>query len=429
MYTLIRDGLAGAGETEQPASRRHGFWPRVSRTVLLLGLTSLFTDISSEMVSSILPLYFVLHLRFSPLSFGVIDGLYQGSAALVRLAGGFVADRWRRHKEVAVAGYGLSALCKLGLLAAGGTWTAIAAVIMLDRTGKGVRTAPRDALISLNSPRQSLGTAFGVHRALDTVGALLGPLIAFGLLTQAPGAFDAVFVVSFCAALIGLGILILFVENRTAEPAETSRQAASLRAVAGLLTARRFFTLALVGGALSLATISDGFLYLMLQRRLDFGVGFFPLLYVATALVYFVFAVPAGRLADRIGRGRVFVGGYALLLGVYVALLRPSIGYTEVFGYVLLFGAFYAATDGVLMAIASAMLPEELRTSGLALLTTITNLARLFGSILFGALWTWRGPETAVFILLTGLLIAIAAAAATLARAEDRTIYEQTTTP
>jgi hypothetical protein len=140
--------------------------PRVSPIVWYLGATSFFTDVSSEMVSSILPIYLVLHLHLSPLAFGTIDGLYQGFAAFARLAGGFLADRWRNHKNVASFGYGLSAACKLGLLAAGNAWGLLAATIALDRTGKGIRTAPRDALISYSSERKTLASSFGVHRAL-----------------------------------------------------------------------------------------------------------------------------------------------------------------------------------------------------------------------------------------------------------------------
>jgi sugar phosphate permease len=191
---------------------RRSLIPSVPRTVLALGLTSLFTDVSAEMVSTILPLYFIVYLGLSPIEFGLVDGLYQGAGALVRVASGFAADRMRRAKEVAFIGYAISALCKLGLLAAGGS-AAMTAVVIADRTGKGMRTAPRDALISLGVPREQLATTFGVHRALDSFGAMLGPLIAFGLLTLVPGAFDAVFVVSFCFALIGLGVLGLFVEQ------------------------------------------------------------------------------------------------------------------------------------------------------------------------------------------------------------------------
>jgi MFS family permease len=393
----------------------------VSRTVVLLGLTSLFTDISAEMVSTILPLYLFFDLHLSPALFGVIDGLYLGAAALVRLISGVWADRSRRHKQVAVVGYALSAVSRLGLLLVGGAWTLIAGVVLVDRLGKGVRTAPRDALISLSSPQAELATAFGVHRALDTVGAMIGPVIAFVLLTLSPGSYDAVFVVSLCTALIGLGIITLFVENRPVPlGAPADQPPFSLRAAAGLIRAPRFGPLLAVGTALSLATMSDGFLYLTLQRRLDLDLGLFPLLFVATAFVYMLLAIPVGRLADRVGRGRVFVGGYALLVLVYALLLLPWLGTAEVAVVLLLLGAYYAATDGVLMALASAAVPGELRASGLALLTSATNVGRLLASVLFGALWTWQGLELAVGVFIAGLGLAIVGTVAVLATRTGR---------
>lgn len=420
MYQIENAGQIIRARGRQAGSRLG--WPRASRTVLMLGLTSLFTDVSAEMVSTILPLYLVFGLGLTPLAFGVIDGLYLGAAALVRVIAGVWADRTRRLKEVAMAGYALSAVSRVGLLVVGSVWTALVAVILIDRLGKGIRTAPRDAMISFSSPKEELATAFGVHRALDTAGAMLGPLLAFGLLALAPGAYDAVFVVSLCAALIGLGILTLFVENQPLprDAAGEERLAVTLRDAAQLVHAPGFGRLLIIGAALSLATMSDGFLYLTLQRRLDFNIGFFPLLYVATALIYMLLAVPAGRLADRIGRGRVFVVGYVLLLLVYAALLLPWEGTAQVAVYLGLLGAYYAATDGVLMALASAVLPEALRTSGLALLTTATSLARLVASILFGLLWTWWGVEIAVAAFAVGLVVAMLLTIIALIKGKDR---------
>jgi MFS family permease len=389
---------------------------RVARNVVLLGLTSLFTDISSEMVATILPLYLVYRLGFTPLQFGVVDGLQQGSAALVRIAGGFVADRTRRHKEVAGVGYGLSALSRLGLLAAQSV-SALGAVVFVDRTGKGIRTAPRDALISLSSERDQLATAFGVHRALDTAGAMLGPLIGFALLSLAPGDFDAVFVVSFASALIGFAILALFVENRPVRVSADSP--VSLAAAVRLLGSRRFRTLVAIAGALGLVTVSDGFLFIALQRRVDFDERFLPLLFVGTALAYMLLAIPVGRVADRFGRGRTFVFGYVPLLAAYGLLLLPSGGAVEVPLYLALLGLYYAATDGVLMALASRTLPPALRGSGLALVVTSTSLGRLLASILFGTIWTWYDVETALTVYALGLGLAMILAAAGLRRAPE----------
>ncbi len=379
---------------------------RLNRTVLLLGLTSLLTDISSEMVTVVLPLYLVLSLNFSPLSFGILDGLQMGGSALVRLVFGYFADRFRRPKEVACLGYALSALAKLALLF-GTSWTAIAGFIVTDRIGKGIRTAPRDAMISLSSSKDELATAFGIHRAMDTAGAMLGPLIAFGILIVAPAAFDAVFVVSLCFALLGVGVIGLFVRHEPNADGASGAKPVNLGQAFGLLRTPGLGLVMMAGAALAVTTISDGFIYLALQQRLDFALGYFPLLFVGTALAYMILAVPAGRLADRIGRPVVFIGGYGILLAAYAVLLLPMTGAFQIALCVALIGGYYAATDGVLAAMASALLPAELRSTGLALLSTVTSIARLVSSILFGLLWTWQGMDIAAGIFMAGLGAAI----------------------
>lgn len=358
---------------------------RIAANVLALGAVSLLTDISSEMVTAILPLYLVLGLGFSPLQFGVLDGIYTGVTALVRVAGGHAADRWQRRKLVAGLGYGISALGKLGLLAAGTSAGAMGLVLAGDRTGKGLRTAPRDALITLSSEPSALGRAFGVHRAMDTVGAFLGPLAAFCLLWTLPARYDAVFVVSFCFAAVGFLVLVLFVrDHRDVLP----RVAVSLRSAFGLLRSRPFRRVCLVACGLGLLTLGDGFVYLLLQKKLNVEVAYIALLPLGTAGVYLLAAVPIGALADRVGRWRIFLAGHLALLGAYLLFVGAS-GIPLLAGVLLLHGLFYACTDGVLMAVAGPLVPEELRTSGLALLQTGQVLARACSSVLFGALWTW----------------------------------------
>jgi MFS family permease len=379
---------------------------RVGGTVLLLGTCSLLTDVSSEMVSAILPLYLVATLGFSPLQYGVVDGLYQGAGALVRLAAGFLGDRLGKHKTMASLGYGLSAVCKLGLALIGGAWAGLSAIILLDRTGKGMRTAPRDAMISLTAPKRDLGLAFGVHRAMDTAGAMIGPLVAFALLAAAPDAYRSLFLISFFVAILGLGVITLLVrEPRMRERAPAEKP--DLKAAAKLLQGREFRALTVAGAALGLATASDGFIYLTLKDQVDFDNALFPLLATGTAVLYMLLAAPLGRLADKAGRGRVLIGGYVLLLAVYCILMAPSAGAVSLIAVLALLGTYYAATDGVLMAMGSVHLPESLRGSGLALLGTATSITRLFASVIFGAVWTWLGLQAAIGLFAAGLVVAM----------------------
>ncbi|MFG2888808.1 MFS transporter [Streptomyces sp. NPDC048248] len=393
---------------------------RVGGPVLALGAVSLVTDISSEMVTAVLPLYFVLQLGLSPLQFGFLDGLYNGVTALVRLLGGHAADRGGRHKLVAGSGYALSALSRLGLLLAGGGTVGIGASLAADRIGKGVRTAPRDALISLSAPPDALGRAFGVHRAMDTTGALLGPLAAFALLWLTADAYDAVFVVSFCVGLLGVLLLIAFVPGRAAlpvhqpvppAPGQRVRLLAPLRDPAF----RRVFTAAALLGS---ATIGDAFLYLLLQRRLDFAVSWFPLLPLGAAAVYLLLAVPAGRLGDRIGRRVPFLCGHAALLTGYLLLATTGAGPVLLVGVLVLLGVFYAATDGVLMALAGPVLPAARRASGMALLQTGQALCRLLAAAGFGAAWTLWDARPALIAAIVALASALTAAVVLLPRTE-----------
>jgi MFS family permease len=413
VFSRARPPLPSEGDA---AVRRNGHVrtkPRISPVVWGLGLTSFFTDISSEMVSSVLPIYLVAYLHLSPVAFGAIDGLYQGFAAFARLGGGFLGDRWARHKTVAAFGYGLSAVCKLGMLAAGNTWTLLASTIALERTGKGIRTAPRDALISLSTDREHLAAAFGVHRSLDAAGAVLGPLVAFAIFWFLPGAFDVLFVVSFCVAVLGLGTIALFVRAPSGSPAGT-QPPVSLNAAARLLREPVFRRLLMTGAILSLTTVSDSFVFLTLQRQLDFTTTYFPLLYVGVAAFNSVLAVPVGRIADRRGRRGVFLAGHLVLFLAYLALLAPFGGLGRLVLTLCLLGIYYSATDGVLTAMASAVLPSRICGSGLALLATVTNGGRLLGSLLFGALWQWTGLSWSLVVFSGALATAIAVAAMTM---------------
>ncbi|MEU9253454.1 MFS transporter [Streptomyces sp. NPDC048270] len=511
MYLADRSAPAGA---RSAPDRGPGRSPAVAPAVLALGTVSLITDISSEMVTAVLPLYLIAGLGLSPLGFGALDGVYNGVSALVQLTGGHLADRVRNHKLIAGLGYGLSALCKPLLLFAHSLGP-IGAVLALERTGKGLRTAPRDALISLSTPAGSQGRAFGVHRAMDTTGALLGPLAAFLILSAAVDGYDAVFGVSACVAALGVVVLILFVPGPGAAPAPDRPGAApapdrpgaasdapgraraagpaagpsgsvhpadqshagsarpadpvdaadaadpadpadgadgadgagSARARAGrplgsastapagagvgggatdagpgprpvgvrealaLLRLPRLRALAGCAALLGLTTVSDAFVYLLLQRRSGIAEQWLPLLPLGTAAVFLLLAVPAGVLADRIGRRGVFLAGHALLLAAYGLLLWAPALPALPFLVLALHGMFYAATDGVLPAAVGATVPRELRATGLALVGTGQALARFGCSLAFGAAWTLWGTGPALAAAAAGLLCGAAVAA------------------
>ncbi|TQJ49540.1 sugar phosphate permease [Phycicoccus sp. SLBN-51] len=433
MYMTDRPRADAAAAADGASVRRKGFRGRatggvrsrvgtpVGSTVVLLGLVSLLTDVSSEAVSAVLPLYLTAVLGLSPLAYGFVDGLYQGVSAVVRILGGWLSDRADRPKWVAFAGYALSAVTKVALLAAQGLG-AVTAVITVDRLGKGLRTAPRDALIAASTPAATLGRAFGVHRALDTTGAAIGPLLAFAILWLVPGDYSAVFVASLAAAVMGLALLLLLVpdlrprRDRTTTAANASSGAAAARTAPAaaptppslrLLRHARFGRLMLAAAVLGVLTISDGFLYLSLARRDDLAATWFPLLFVGTNVAYLALAVPLGRLSDRWGRARVLVGGHVLLVGAYLCAAGPVGGLPATLACLFLLGAFYAATDGVLAALTSTLVPPEVRASGIATTQTVVAAARFASSVGFGSLWLWLGRGPAVYAVAAALVVAV----------------------
>ncbi|MCP2269526.1 Major Facilitator Superfamily protein [Actinokineospora diospyrosa] len=350
-------------------------------TVLALGVVSLLTDISAEMVTAFLPMYLVYGLGAGYLQLGVVDGLYTGATALLRLAGGHFADRTGRPKAVALVGYGLSAVTKLGFPAAGATLPLIGGLVALDRAGKGIRTGPRDAMITLASPPALLGRAFGVHRTLDTIGALLGPVVAFALIAAAaPG---SVFVVSFAFAVAGVIVLAVWVRD----PGERVERA---KVDFRVLLRPEYRRVTVVATVLGFATVSDAFLLLAAQQRTGVDPKWLPLLPVGIAVTFLACALPVGRFADRVGRWRVFLGGHLVLLAVYALLLIGG-NWLVLIAALGLHGLFYAATDGVLMACVGPLLPAGQTASGLAVVQTAQALARTCAAVLFGVLAGFGG--------------------------------------
>ncbi|HSO16707.1 MAG TPA: MFS transporter [Arthrobacter sp.] len=405
---------------------------RLSPVIIWLGVVSMLTDVSSESVSAILPLYITGFLGLSMIAFGFLDGINQGASAIVRMAAGYASDRIGRPKGVAVAGYGLSMVARIGLLFASGFW-ALTAVVTADRIGKGIRTAPRDALIAVSAQPDYVARHFGVHRMLDNIGAASGPLLAFLILMLIPNGYGTVFVVSLAFAAIGVAVLTLLVPNlrtrRTGGPGldsvgrdsagpdsagpENGGTDSKTRPAWGfrwrLLREPGLGRLLVAAGILGLLTVGDGFIYLVLQDRDSFAVQWFPLLYVGTNVVFLILAIPLGRLADRWGKARVFILGHVALLACYLLAAAPLGGFGPTVACLVLLGAFYAATDGVLSALASQLSPPDKLATGLGAAQTVVALSRMTASVGFGVLWFALGPAVAMVVVGTCLAAGVIA--------------------
>jgi MFS family permease len=385
-------------------------WYRLGSSVLLLGATSLLTDISSEMIITILPAYLLLGLRLAPFQVGLIDGLYQSASVLVRFASGLAVDRFRTPKWIATAGYALGAFSRIGLLAFGAIgFGPVAAMVTLDRIGKGIRTSPRDAMIAASVEPAHLGAAFGVHRAMDTVGAMLGPLLAFAILSITRQSYQTVFIVSLCFAVLGVATLALFVPGDLGGGAAAKKL--SLRAVLTELRNPRYRTALAGASLLAIFTLSEGLIFLNLQRKLDLPPAVIPLLFVGSALVNIALSVPLGVLSDRVGRARVFAVGHIGLAATYLLLLAPRVlpdapasVWLEAGLVIALLGAFYAASDGVISAQVSALVDPGARGTAIALLATGLGFGHLIASAAFGALWSWLGPQAALGLFALGIV-------------------------
>lgn len=407
MYISLTNSPAPADDKNRdtlPGKRTPRGIRTASSTVITLGIVSMLTDISSESVSAILPLYITGFLGLSTIAFGVLDGLYQGTSAVVRIAGGYASDRLDQPKWVAFVGYSLAAIARVGLL----FWTgfaALSAVITADRIGKGIRTAPRDALITATSDPARLAAAFGVHRMLDNIGAAIGPFLAFVILLVVPDGFHVVFVASLAFATIGVAILGFVVPNVRSR--RRARDEARVRMPWRTIVRGPMRRLLAAAGILGLVTIGDGFVYLVLQARSDFAAMWFPLLYVGTNVAFLAFAVPLGRLADRIGRARVFVWGHAALLAAYIVAVLPMADAVATVLCLVFLGGFYAATDGVLSALTSQLTPAESRATAIASAQTVVAVARFVSAAGFGILWFALGRDLAMLVVAIVLAVAL----------------------
>ncbi len=432
MYLAERRAIAPAAEGSPPepsTGATGGIRRRAPLALLALGLTSFFTDISSEMVAAALPLYLAGELGFTVAQVGVFDGFQKAASIAVRLLGGRLVDRSRRPKAVAVVGYGLSMLTRWVLVVSATIWPILLAT-GADRLGKGLRTPARDTLISRNTGTLGTASAFGVHRALDTAGALLGPLLVFAFLAVAPRQFATLWLLSALAAMAGLVWLVTFVpsdrpaqapampdteaERTEAErtqpvPADAATASPPLRALWTDRRSRRLLTLATV---LGLGTVGDPVLFIALETTGAVSLASLPLLFAGSALVFVVLAVPIGRLADRVGAWRMYVLGHLPLLVIYAALAvaRPAGGAAFAALVVGALGLYYAATDGVGVAAVVARIDDGLRGRAIAVFSSAVLLGRLIASAIFGLLWSAGGALPATAVAAGSVLIGLYAA-------------------
>jgi len=354
--------------------------------VIILGLTSFLTDVSSEMIYPLLPLYLTTRLGVSPSIVGLIEGIAESLASILKVFSGYISDRVQRRKALAILGYSSSAVGKF-LLYLSASWIWVLGGRVIDRFGKGVRTAPRDALIADSTPPERRGRAYGLHRALDTAGAAVGVILAYYFLTAYKGDYTAVFLYSLIPAILGVAILSLARERRIVK-AVASEHNLSFSWSALPTRLKAFLIVVLL---FALGNSSNQFLLL---RAKD--VGFAPhmvlLLYLAYNIVYALFSYPAGRLSDRIGRKTLLVLGYLFYGLVYLgfALVQSQ---AHVWPLFAAYGLYIAFTEGVEKALVADIAPLELRATLIGLHATFVGIGLLPASFLAGVLWDVLGAS------------------------------------
>lgn len=402
-------GLTQAPPSEGRSDSRPSLLRKLPRNVWAVTTTSLLTDASTETITGLLPFYLAQTLGASPAAIGLVEGVADATASLVKLASGWLSDRWRRRKPLAVFGYGLSTGAKALLLAAG-TWPAVLAARFLERGGKGIRTAPRDALLADSVTAETRGLSFGLHRAGDTAGAVIGLSLALGvvLVLGSAGAplslptFQTAVVVSLIPAT--LAVLVLWAFAREIRPSESSAEAGPV-SIQSILTDRRFRWFLAAVTLFALGNSSDAFL-LLRTGTLGFTIPQSLALLIALNVVHALLAAPLGALSDRIGRRPVLLGGWGLYAVVYLGLAAaraPWQVWVVIFGY----GAYYAATEGVAKAFVADLVPSEGRGRAYGAYHGLIGIAALPASLVAGIVWQGVGPAGP---FLVGAFLALAAA-------------------
>jgi MFS family permease len=372
--------------------------------IILLGLTSFFTDISTEMIYPLVPFFLTLKLGASAELLGLIEGIAESVASLLKVFAGYISDRLKNRKGLTVVGYSASAVGKL-LLYLANAWGIVLGARVVDRLGKGIRTAPRDALIAESSVEGKRGSAFGLHRALDSSGAVVGVLLAYFFFTRlAQGQYAPVFLWAIVPALIGV-VLLFFVREAKSKPVKTA-QLPSLRWNVLPRKLKAFLIVALV---FTLGNSSNTFL-LLRADKLGFSPATAILLYLVYNVVYALVSYPAGRLSDKIGRKRLLVAGYAFYGLVYLgfALVNAPAQAWVLWALFGLYGVYIGFTDGVEKALVSDLAPANIRATAIGLHATIVGIGLFPASLIAGQLWDRISPAAAFYFGGgTGLLAAI----------------------
>lgn len=394
-----------------PPGPRSRFLPSgVTRNVFALGVVSLLTDASTEMIYPLLPVFLTTVLGAGTAFVGLVEGVAESTASLFKLISGWMSDRVKRRKPLVVSGYGLSGLTRPLVAAATASWHVLAARF-IDRIGKGLRSSPRDALIADSSPPDQLGKAFGFHRAMDHAGAVVGPLIASAILLYLAGlpiarSYRILFALATIPAILCVLVLLFAVRE---VPRPSPLPAMNPRATRLSLSPfdRRFKAFLAVVLLFTLGNSSDAFLLLRAQNA-GIAVQLLPILWAALHAVKSLASIPGGALSDRIGRRRVILAGWFLYATVYFGFSRAETA-TQVWALFAVYGVYFGLTEGAEKALVADLVPAHLRGTAYGVYNCAVGVAALPSSLLMGAVWAAFGP-TAAFTM--GALFAVAAAMA-----------------
>ncbi len=375
-----------------PAGDREPARAPIHPNVFWLGITSLFTDVSTEMLVPVLPLFVTATLGASATSLGLIEGAAESVASLLRLTSGWLSDRIGKRKPFLVLGYGLSTVAK-GVFAFAASWPAVLGLRLADRFGKGLRNPPRDALIADSVPVEQRGRAFGLHRALDTTGAAIGPLVAFFMLSRWPGDYRRIFAATVVPGVLSVLVLVFCVRTvrRSVKPAAAhdGKDAASPARAVWSGAFRKFVI------ADTVFQLGNSSLAFVLLRAKTGGLAesYVPLAYVLSNVIHASFALPLGVISDRIGRRRLILTGYVLYAVIY-GLLAWSGKPLVTVGALALYGFFNALTEGSGKALVADLVAPDRRATAFGVQNTAAGIALLPASALAGWLWDRRGPTT-----------------------------------